>query len=79
MEWIKVNDYNDLPKNEKPFLVMWKGRVCLAQYDIEDLSFYLAFDPAIYDGTVKVDLNHAGKFKYWMELPKEKFDIDATT
>jgi hypothetical protein len=73
MEWKEVNSIYDLPK-DRCFLVMWKGRVCLCNYDEEEGRFYIIWDPT--DWPMRVEQTRESKFHFWMELPSEKYKGD---
>ncbi len=76
MNWKKIpNEFknnrdllkNLLPKNE-PFLVLWKGVICLCEYDEDIDRFYLGMMPASYLGFWKLDVEREGKFTHFCEI-----------
>ena len=67
MEWIKITEKTQLPL-EGQFLAIWKGRICIVEYD-EDLDrFEICFEPA-QTGTYRIEPEGWAKFYYWMPLP----------
>lgn len=76
MEWIPIK-YDEapellpgkLPKNEV-FLAIWRGRICLTQFEEDEYRYYIISDPAIYPQCQAVDHDRFGKFDYWMPLPE---------
>jgi hypothetical protein len=77
MEWIKVNHKQELPHDGSVFLSMWKGRICMTQYDIDEGRFYIIFNPAEYSQCMCVSQSRENKFEYWMPLPNEKHSCDV--
>ena len=72
MNWIKIKHFSrEMPIDGKVFLSMWKGRICLTQFDTEEQRFYIVFDPAEYDHCMQVCQEREGKFTHWMPLPEE--------
>ena len=69
MDWIKIKDSYDLPRDGTVFLAIWKGRTCLTQFDKEEGRFYIVFDPAYYSQCWQIPPEREGKFSYWMQLP----------
>lgn len=67
MNWIKVNSINELPQDEV-FISLYRGQMCLTQYDDEEGLFYVSRQPAYYleSFSVPKDLNH--KFEYYCLL-----------
>ncbi len=71
MEWQKIPDRSNarlyLP-TRRPFLVLWKGTVCLCEYDDEIDHFYMGTMPASYLGFWKLDKERESKITHWCEL-----------
>lgn len=70
MEWIKIESSHELPRDGSVYLTIWKGRICMTQFDIDEGRFYIMFDPAQYSQSWQVAQEREGKFAYWMPLPK---------
>lgn len=70
MIWNEVTNIVDLPK-DRSFLAMWKGTVCLTNFDEEEGRFYIIWDPT--DWPMRVEQTRESKFNFWMELPSVKF------
>lgn len=66
--WKKVTGRHDLPRDGREFLVLWKGRMSLAQFDEEEGIFYIVWDPADC-APMGVDQHREGKFNYWADMP----------
>lgn len=76
-KWNKVEfsgNYPHIPRDESIFLVIWKGRISLAQYCKEEGRFFISFAPAEYEWSVKLDQDRENKFTYWMPLPEAPKD-----
>lgn len=71
MEWISVNGSQELPRDESVFLAIWKGRICMTQYDKDEGRFFIMFDPAIYGASWMLSQDRECKFTHWMPLPDE--------
>jgi hypothetical protein len=69
MQWIKINHSSELPKDGSVFLSLWKGRVCLTQYDSDEGRFYIMFEPADYSQSWQLAQDREYKFTHWMPLP----------
>lgn len=67
MNWIEVKHDSELPRDERPFLAVWKGRICLVQYDAEDRRFHICFEPS-WTGTFVINQDRVHKFTHWMPL-----------
>ena len=71
MKWIKIQNRElarqELPK-DRSFLVMWKGRISICQFDKDEDSFFISFDPGVYEASWKISLDRERKFQYWAEL-----------
>jgi hypothetical protein len=79
MEWIECSNSKDLPRDGIIFLSLWKGRICMTQFDVEEGSFYIMFEPAGYSQAWRVDWERESKFTHWMplpDLPKELYGMD---
>ena len=50
------------------FLALWKGAICLAEYDDEEGRFYIAMMPAGMAGIMKVEQERERKFTHFCEL-----------
>lgn len=51
MKWVirkDILDRSDLPKDQ-PFLALWRGSICLCDYDDDDDSFYFVNYPSEYE------------------------------
>lgn len=76
MNWIKISDRNNarfyLPKN-KPFIGLWKGSICLCEFDEELDHFYLGMMPGSYLGFWKLDKEREAKFTHYclVEIPDD--------
>jgi len=65
MKWIIVKEPRlDLPLDGSIFLSMWKGRICLTQFDTDEFRFYIMFEPAQYSQAWQVDPEREGKFSH---------------
>ncbi len=69
LNWIKVNHKSELPK-DRVFLSLWKGAICLTEFDDEEGRFYLCMFPASMAGIMQVAQEREGKFTHWCELTK---------
>ena len=71
MKWIKIPEGENvrlyLPK-DRQFLCLFKGAICLGDYDDDSDSFYLANQPSVYQACWKIDSEREGKIEYWCEL-----------
>lgn len=71
MDWIKIknrdNAIQELPK-DRVFLSIWKGAICLTEFDEEERVFYISMFPASLAGIMQVSQEREGKFTYWCEL-----------
>jgi hypothetical protein len=70
MDWKRVDRKNPreaLPK-DKVFLALWKGVICLCEFDEDIDHFYIGMMPAVYLGFWKLDKEREGKFTHWCEL-----------
>ena len=57
MKWIEVSDRENIRnmiEREKSFVAIWKGCLCIAEFDEEKVCFYVGFMPDQMDGFVKV-------------------------
>ena len=57
MKWIEVSDRENIRnmiEREKSFVAIWKGCLCIAEFDEEKDCFYVGFMPDQMDGFVKV-------------------------
>ncbi len=76
ISWKKINNRaaakDELPK-DKPFLGLWKGVVCLCEYDEEVRRFYIGMMPASYLGFWALDPEREGKFTHWayIDIPED--------
>lgn len=73
-KWIKVKHPQDLPRHGAHFLAIYKGRISLVEHDVEEDRFFLAYDPAGYEGVLKVAQGREHKITHWMSLPQEPKD-----
>lgn len=70
MDWKKVNrddPRSSVPK-DRPFLALWKGAICLCEFDEEVNHFFIGCMPASYLGFWKLDRDREAKFTHWCEL-----------
>lgn len=71
MNWIKIKnrDYAiaEMPK-DRVFLSLWKGAICITEFDEEERAFYICMFPAAMAGIMKVSQEREGKFTHWCEL-----------
>lgn len=71
MDWIKIKDCQnaraEMPQ-EKQFLAIWKGAVCLCQFDEIEEVFAICYYPASYESFV-VSPEREIKFTHWAEIP----------
>lgn len=71
MEWISVKDRNNV-RNELPkdrvFICLWKGAICLCEFDEDVGNFYIGMMPACYLGFWKLDRDREPKITHWMKL-----------
>lgn len=69
--WKKVKDKSrprdDLPK-DKQFICLWKGSICLCEFDEDIGHFYIGSMPASYGGFWKLDKDRESKITHWCEL-----------
>ncbi len=56
----------------KPFLVLWKGAICLCEFDVEIDRFFIGMMPASYLGFWKLDVERESKMTHWVELQLPK-------
>lgn len=68
MNWIRIED-QPLPK-DRQFLALWKGGICLAEYDEEEGRFYICMFPASIAGIMRVSQERENKFTHWCELER---------
>lgn len=73
MEWIEIKAIDQLPK-DRSFLVNWKGRSSICEYDHDEQLFYICFDPASY-GVLKIDSVAQLKLRQWMPIPPNSDEI----
>lgn len=66
-EW-QVANSSDLPRDGNTFISLWKGRICLTQYDTEEEAFYIMFEPAEYASPMKVSEDRENKFTHLMHI-----------
>jgi hypothetical protein len=57
----------DVPLNRQ-FLALWKGVICIAEYDQDEDKFYICFYPAQNASIMKVENERENKFTHWYEL-----------
>lgn len=72
MKWItriNVNNNSDLPR-DRQFLGLWKGIICLIEYDEEENRFYMANQPSSY-GCSKISQERECKITHFciLEMP----------
>jgi len=71
MEWKKVKDRNnvrsELP-SDKPFLCLWKGTICLCEWDDDIKKFYIGMMPACYLGFWPLERERETKITLYCEL-----------
>lgn len=71
MKWIKINDSRlEIPRDGSEFLAIWKGIVCIAQFDEDEGRYYITFQPAVYPGNSRIPQEREVKFTHWMPLPE---------
>ncbi len=70
MKWIAIESSHELPRDGSEFLAIWKGIISLCQYDMDDCRFFIAFQPAIYNGIMMMPQDRENKFTHWMPLPE---------
>lgn len=71
MDWITIPDRNEVRKyipKDKPFLGLWKGVICLCEFDEDVDRFYVGMMPGCYLGFWKLDIEREGKFTHYCEL-----------
>lgn len=69
MEWIKIKDRHDLPRDGSIFMALWKGIICIAEHDTEEDRFYISYHPAS-DGYMRIPQEREAKFTHWMKMPE---------
>jgi|FreactcultuFSWF8_1027224.scaffolds.fasta_scaffold07004_2 hypothetical protein len=69
MKWNTIENSAALPRDGRPFISLWKGRISLTQYDTEEGRFYIMFDLAEYSQSWCIPQDRENKFTHWMELP----------
>jgi hypothetical protein len=74
VNWINIKTSSQLPRNGRVFLSLWKGRICLTQYDEDESRFYIMFDPADYSQSWQITPERENKFTHYMELPELPID-----
>lgn len=77
MNWNKIEfsgNYPHIPRDGSNFLAIWKGRICICQYDEEEGRFFICFDPGDYCSTMKVSQDRENKFSHWQPLPGAPID-----
>jgi hypothetical protein len=65
MKWNRVKNRNDMPKIGQ-FLALWKGAICMAQYDEKLNQFWIAYFPAETCGLMLVTHEREDKFTHWV-------------
>lgn len=73
INWHSVKD-KPLPRdNRGVFIALWKGCVCLTEYDEDEDRFYISMMPATHMGSWQVHQEREGKFTHWCEanLPED--------
>lgn len=70
MKWIKIKNLQELPRNGHVFLSLWKGRICLTQFDKQEGRFYIMFEPSEYSQSWQLAQEREEKFTHWMNLPE---------
>ena len=68
MSWIKIENSHQLPRNGEQFLALWKGKISLCQFDIDEDRFYIQFDPVELP-SFQLPQSRENKFTHWMRLP----------
>lgn len=79
MKWIKTDrslDIEDFRRNlplNKPFLCLWKGVICLCEYDQDIDRFFIGMMPISYLGFWKLDIEREKKITHYMilDLPED--------
>ena len=64
--WKPVNNRNDMPFKGQ-FLALWKGAICLAEYDEELNQFWIIFFPA-QNSVMLVAHEREKKFTHWAPI-----------
>lgn len=62
--WERIKSHNDLPRNGQIFIAIWKGRLCIVQYSIEEQCFYTSFNPAQLP-RFKIDQDKVDYFEFY--------------
>lgn len=74
MEWIKLPDDFHNGRTYFPlatqFLAIWKGQICLVDYDEEMDRFILCMLPSQYPGVMIVSRERECKFTHFCELKR---------
>ena len=79
MNWKKIRNRSELPKDGRPFIAFFKGRICLANYEKEECRYYVVWDPAEYGQGMQLSQDRENKIRLIVELPQEAhpFDLEA--
>jgi len=74
MKWIATNrdlyreDFKKTLPLDSPFLCLWKGTVCICEYEEEEDHFYIGMMPACNLGFWKLDRERERKITHYMRL-----------
>jgi len=70
IDWINTND-KQIPKDEEVYLGLWKGCICLVQWDEDQNGYCISFQPAVYENKCEaLDEEASKKIYYWAKLYK---------
>ena len=74
MNWKKITDKknprSEIPKDGNSFLVLWKGQICLLQYDSDLDKFWGCVEPYVTRKVWLLDEENELKISYWIPLKK---------
>ncbi len=60
----------NIAKDRRCILALWKGLVCVTQYNEDEDTFYINFAPSEYC-SMSICRERESKFDFWMDLPDE--------
>lgn len=76
MNWKKVESREDLPK-KRPFISLWKGLICITEYDDEQDKFWIMFSPYVYERPWIIPHDRESKFSHYVPLDyPEAYPLD---
>lgn len=76
IQWKEINSPDELPRDEKSFLAIWKGRICIAQYDEDKNCFFISFDPSDIVHSWEIAKDRERKFTHICILTPDAYPED---